>query len=121
MATNADRVLKILLKLDADTGGAGEIENAVGGIRNVAGLAVVAGTALYKVITDIGKEQARLTDEYRKQTEEMTKHVDKWIALARAADDFGDVAKLSLNMGPALAQASAQLNAFRAQELSLWQ
>lgn len=147
---NADRVLKILLALSADRTGGKEVREELKGIRDEAkktqeaskkqgdeavktaqqsvqgikkalGAGAVIGAALAAPINKLADDIARATDEQKRMTAELSEQIPKWNELARNAKDMGDVAKLGLDMAPALAKAQAQLNAFRANELTLWQ
>jgi hypothetical protein len=91
------------------------------GLGNAIGIGAVVGHALYNIITKIGDEQVRIQREILGQTRELDKQVSKWIELASAASNFGDVVKLGLNVGPQLAAAAAKLEEFRSQQLTLQQ
>jgi hypothetical protein len=147
---NADRVMKILLALSADTSGGKQVKEELKGIREEAkkveeaskkqgdeakkaaeqslqglkralGLGAVLGAAVAAPINRYADEVKALAAEHKRNTDELAKQVDAWLKLADSAQSYGDVVKLALNMAPALAQASAQFAEFQAKELDRWQ
>ncbi len=127
MADNAERVLKILLKLTADTG-AGERQTtaslqrikqeaqsaaeATSGIGSgLLGLgAIGAATAWANLLSEAGDAVLHQAEDEKKITAELDKQLIKWLTIAQTARDFGDVVKLANQIAPALAQASARFD-----------
>jgi hypothetical protein len=99
--------------------------STLGSLLGSAGTAItisaLAAYELYHLLSSAADESLRLTQETRKQSDELVKQLDKWNEMAAAAGDFGDVVKFGEHLQTALDAASAKLEAFRNKEVGLFQ
>jgi hypothetical protein len=96
----------------------GALLGSLGTTLTVAG---IGGYALFNIFEGVGNEVVKIAAEEKKSTDELDKQITKWIELARAAKDFGDVVKLQQQIAPALEAQEKKFDEIQRKSLSFWE
>jgi len=97
---------------------ASTLSSLLGSMGTAFTISGLAAYEIYHLLSSSADESLRLSNEARKNTEELVKQLTHWNELAQAASDFGDVIKFGEQLQPALDAAAAKLEEFRNKELS---
>jgi hypothetical protein len=99
---------------------ASTLSSLLGSLGTTLTIAGIGAYELYETVSHVADEVVALSNEYKKQTNEIEKQVSAWLDLAKAAGDAGDTLKLAQKIVPDLQAMQVKLADFRAKELEQW-
>jgi hypothetical protein len=100
---------------------ASTMSSLLGSLGTTFTIAGIAAYELYHFIAGQVEETKKLNDEYKKITGEIGKISKEWETAASRAQTFSDTVKLADKVKQDLTRMQADMAAFRARELPLWQ